>query len=185
MYAYHSHLTTPPADSQGSRCRRLDNKTAVSRPAKELKGPRGWIKPISSCQSPQHIMTMWRFGYIGLCLFFLVFHWWNLIDASHRGVSVAPARPRFHKEFILKTTDLPETIFTCSTRTTQAPNINWSPIKQQKCIKLILAEQKHSAMDSWINTCRMDEQTGAGGEYGRTQVQVQMDGGKGQKMEIN
>lgn len=31
----------------------------------------------------------------------------------------------------------------------------------------------------------MDEQTGAGGEYGRTQVQVRMDGGKGQKMEIN
>lgn len=29
----------------------------------------------------------------------------------------------------------------------------------------------------------MDEQTGAGGEYGRTEVQVQMDG-KGQKMEM-
>lgn len=95
------------------------------------------------------------------------------------GVSVVPARPRFYKEFILKTTDLPETISTCSTRTSHTPNINWSPIKQQKCIKLILAEQKHSAMDSWINTCRMDEQTGAGGEYGRTEVQVQMDGGGG------
>lgn len=92
-------------------------------------------------------------------------------------VSEVPARPRFHKEFILKTTDLPETIFTCSTRATHTPNINLSPIKQQKCIKLILAEQKHSAMDSWINTCRMDEQTGAGGEYGGTELQVQMDGG--------
>lgn len=68
-----------PADSQGSRCQRLDNTTAVSRAAKELKGPRGWIKPISSCQSPQNIIAMWPFGLIGLCSF-----WFSTSETWYR-----------------------------------------------------------------------------------------------------
>lgn len=33
-------------------CQLSDNRTAVSRSAKEPQAPRGWIKSISSCQSP-------------------------------------------------------------------------------------------------------------------------------------
>lgn len=68
-------LISPPllslslTGSQGSQCQLLDNRTAVSRSAKELQAPRGWIKPISSCQSPWHLMcrvSTARYGLVRL-----------------------------------------------------------------------------------------------------------------------
>lgn len=58
--------------SQGSRCQLLDNRTAVSRSAKELQAPRGWIKSISGCQSPWHIMCRVSTNPI---LLTLIFRW--------------------------------------------------------------------------------------------------------------
>lgn len=122
---HHHHPTTPSAYSQGSRCQRVDNTTAVSRAAKELKGPRGWIKPISSCQSPRHIMTMCWIGFTLLCLLFLVFPLVKLDPSLSRGLfcgsSLAGVSQRVHSEDHWVARD---NFPLLHTRTDHAPNIN-------------------------------------------------------------